>query len=159
MIILIDEYDSAINRLFYDKDLITICDQTNKNEAKLVLNKLLQVSNIFADILSPCAKTEEDKIHYIEKIVLTGIFKALLTTGQSGLNNFADFGVISNEKYAKYSEQGLILFWYFVSVWSLYGVAALFPYNLKNIFYNILDLFAKNFFGLYLAYIIWHNKI
>ena len=55
------------------------------------------------------------------------------------------------EKYAKYSEQGLILFWYFVSVWSLYGVAALFPYNLKNIFYNILDLFAKNFFGLYLA--------
>jgi bacteriorhodopsin len=63
------------------------------------------------------------------------------------------------EKYAKYSEQGLILFWYFVSVWSLYGVAALFPYNLKNIFYNILDLFAKNFFGLYLAYIIWHNKI
>ena len=63
------------------------------------------------------------------------------------------------EKYAKYSEQGLILFWYFVSVWSLYGVAALFPYNLKNIFYNILDLFAKNFLGLYLAYIIWHNKI
>jgi hypothetical protein len=63
------------------------------------------------------------------------------------------------EKYAKYSEQGLILFWYFVSVWSLYGVAALFPYNLKNIFYNILDLFAKNFFGLYLAYIIWYNKI
>ena len=63
------------------------------------------------------------------------------------------------EKYAKYSEQGLILFWYFVSVWSLYGVAALFPYNLKNIFYNILDLFAKNFFVLYLAYIIWHNKI
>ena len=63
------------------------------------------------------------------------------------------------EKYAKYSEQGIILFWYFVSVWSLYGVAALFPYNLKNIFYNILDLFAKNFFGLYLAYIIWHNKI
>lgn len=58
------------------------------------------------------------------------------------------------DKYAKYTQSGLTLFYYFVVVWSLYGVAASLSYNWKNTFYNILDLFAKNFFGLYLAYMI-----
>lgn len=49
---------------------------------------------------------------------------------------------------------GFKLFLYFFIFWSLYGVAALFPYYLKNACYNILDLFAKNFFGVFLSYII-----
>ncbi len=61
------------------------------------------------------------------------------------------------ENYAKYSEKGITLFTYFSSVWALYGVAALMPYNWKNSFYNILDLFAKNFFGLYLAYVLYFS--
>ena len=59
------------------------------------------------------------------------------------------------ESYAKYSKLGTILFIYYSFIWSIYGIAALMPYHCKNIFYNILDLFAKNFFGLYLAYILW----
>jgi ABC-type tungstate transport system substrate-binding protein len=47
---------------------------------------------------------------------------------------------------------GFNLFMYFFIFWSLYGVAALFPYYMKNSFYNILDLFSKNFFGLFLSY-------
>jgi bacteriorhodopsin len=62
------------------------------------------------------------------------------------------------DNYAKYSKQGTTIFIYFCSIWSIYGVAALMPYHWKNIFYNILDLFAKNFFGLYLAYILWVNS-
>jgi hypothetical protein len=63
------------------------------------------------------------------------------------------------EKYAvKSGEQGLKLFWYFFFFWSLYGVVALLPYNLKNALYNILDLFAKNFFGLFLSYTILLKK-
>ena len=61
------------------------------------------------------------------------------------------------ENYAKYSEKGITLFTYFSSVWALYGIAALMPYNWKNSFYNILDLFAKNFFGLYLAYVLYFS--
>jgi len=61
------------------------------------------------------------------------------------------------ENYAKYSEKGTTLFTYFSSVWALYGVAALMPYHWKNSFYNILDLFAKNFFGLYLAYVLYFS--
>jgi len=58
------------------------------------------------------------------------------------------------ENYAKYTSIGLTTFIYFVSVWGLYGVAALMNYEIKNIMYNILDLFAKNFFALFLAYIL-----
>lgn len=58
------------------------------------------------------------------------------------------------ENYAKYSDFGKKLFYYFLIVWSFYGVVAYFPYYLRNSCYNILDLFAKNFFGLYLVYLI-----
>lgn len=47
---------------------------------------------------------------------------------------------------------------YFVFIWSLYGVAALMPYQIKNAMYNILDLFAKNFFGLFLVYLLYRKS-
>lgn len=50
---------------------------------------------------------------------------------------------------------GYLLFWYFFFFWSLYGFVAVLPYYIKNSFYNILDLFAKNFFGIFLSYIIF----
>ena len=48
-----------------------------------------------------------------------------------------------------------ILFFWFVFFWSLYGVFAVMSYTVKNTGYNILDIFSKNFFGLFLAYVIW----
>ena len=48
-----------------------------------------------------------------------------------------------------------LLFWYFFFFWSLYGIAAVLPYYVKNSLYNILDLFAKNFFGIFLSDIIF----
>jgi bacteriorhodopsin len=51
------------------------------------------------------------------------------------------------------------IFWYFAIVWSLYGVAALFPYVLKNTMLNVLDLFSKNAFGIMLVYILSHHSI
>jgi len=46
------------------------------------------------------------------------------------------------------------LFYWFVFFWSLYGLFALTSYTIKNTGYNILDIFAKNFFGIFLAYIV-----
>jgi hypothetical protein len=57
-------------------------------------------------------------------------------------------------KYAVVTEDGIKLFWYFFIFWSLYGIVALLPYYLKNALYNLLDLFAKNFFGLFISYLI-----
>ena len=47
------------------------------------------------------------------------------------------------------------LFYWFVFFWALYGVFAVMNYKIKNTGYNILDIFAKNFFGLFLAYAVW----
>jgi hypothetical protein len=57
--------------------------------------------------------------------------------------------------YVSQNTSGYLLFWYFFFFWSLYGIVAVLPYYVKNSFYNILDLFAKNFFGLFLSYIIF----
>lgn len=60
--------------------------------------------------------------------------------------------------FAQVNQETLNMFWYFVIVWGLYGIAALFNYKWKNVSYNILDLFAKNFFGLFLAYVIYKKS-
>ena len=72
-----------------------------------------------------------------------------------GFIPFLIYYFIIYTKYAILSDTGLKLFWYFFIVWSLYGIVAVLPYYLKNSFYNILDLFSKNFFGLFLSYIIF----
>ena len=56
--------------------------------------------------------------------------------------------------FARFSLFGTEIFFYFLIVWSMYGVAALMSYRIKNTMYNILDLFAKNFFGLYLGFVV-----
>ena len=56
--------------------------------------------------------------------------------------------------YATQSKDGWKLFLYFFFFWGLYGFVAFLPYYIKNACYNILDLFSKNFFGLFLSYII-----
>ena len=72
-----------------------------------------------------------------------------------GFVPFLLYYYIIYQKYAvESSSTGIKIFWYFFIFWSLYGVVALLPYHLKNGLYNILDLFAKNFFGLFLSYII-----
>ena len=50
------------------------------------------------------------------------------------------------------------VFYWFVFFWALYGVFALMKYTVKNTGYNILDIFAKNFFGLFLGYIVWSKS-
>jgi len=60
--------------------------------------------------------------------------------------------------FVQTNNSGFMFFLYFVFFWSLYGIAAALPYYVKNILYNILDLFAKNFFGIFLAYIIYTGK-
>jgi hypothetical protein len=63
---------------------------------------------------------------------------------------FVYFYIIYN-KYAKDFALGRITFYLFSGAWFLYGIAAFFPYKMKNVSFNILDLFSKNFFGIFLA--------
>lgn len=59
--------------------------------------------------------------------------------------------------YGLKSETGLKLYYFMFVFWSLYGIDAVFDFTTKNISYNILDLFAKNFYGLFL-YIVMKSK-
>ena len=63
------------------------------------------------------------------------------------------FGVIY-ESYAKFSEQTKNIFWIMFGLWAMYGIAFLMPPVAKNLGYTALDIFAKNFFGIFLYYII-----
>lgn len=68
------------------------------------------------------------------------------------------FGIIY-KNYAKFSEKTKNIFWIMFGIWSMYGVAFLFPPVTKNIGYTILDVFSKNFFGIFLYYIIRSKSI
>lgn len=58
------------------------------------------------------------------------------------------------ENYAKHTAKGTELFTFLFFIWGLYAVAALMnPVN-KNIGYNILDIISKNFYGLYIYFVI-----
>jgi hypothetical protein len=63
------------------------------------------------------------------------------------------------ENYAKKTKVGYNLFLFVFIVWSIYGVAAMMPTPYKNISYNLLDIVAKNFYGLYIYYKILQYKV
>jgi hypothetical protein len=75
-----------------------------------------------------------------------------------GFIPFLMYYYIIYKKYALLSSSGIKLFLYFFIFWSLYGIVAVLPYKIKNICYNMLDLFSKNFFGIFLAYLLFVNK-
>lgn len=58
------------------------------------------------------------------------------------------------DNFAKHTSIGIKTFYYMTFVWGLYGIAALLSYTTKNVMYNLLDLFSKNFFALFLAYLL-----
>jgi hypothetical protein len=75
-----------------------------------------------------------------------------------GFISFLIYYYIIYVNYVTQNTNGYLLFWYFFFFWSLYGLVAVLPYYVKNAFYNILDLFSKNFFGIFLSYIIFSGN-
>jgi hypothetical protein len=72
-----------------------------------------------------------------------------------GFIPFLIYYYIIYKKYALSSnEDGLNIFFYFFIIWSLYGIVAVLPYKIKNMCYNMLDIFSKNFFGIFLSYLL-----
>jgi len=91
-----------------------------------------------------------------------GVLPILLTTGLGFIPFATYFGYIYEEFVPSADEDTdykRTLFFWFVGFWALYGLFALLSYTAKNVSYNILDLFAKNFFGVFLSLIIWSRSI
>jgi bacteriorhodopsin len=82
-----------------------------------------------------------------------------LVTGVAlGFAPFIAYFYIMYERFvandANNNTTGLKIYAYFLVFWSLYGIVAVLPYALKNTIYNVLDLFSKNLFGIFLSYLI-----
>jgi len=56
--------------------------------------------------------------------------------------------------YTKNNDTNTKLYKFMGTVWGMYGLAAVLSDKNKNISYNLLDLVAKNFYGLYIYFII-----
>jgi len=83
-----------------------------------------------------------------------------LTANILGFIPFFAYFAIIYIKYAKGFKWGRITFFLFSGAWFLYGIAAFFSYKMKNVSFNILDLFSKNFFGIFLAsLLIYQNTL
>lgn len=85
---------------------------------------------------------------YLQEINLISLFTS----------NIVGFGFLGYVFYILYGyvtdNTTSILFWVMFFVWSLYGVASNFNYNNKNASYNILDVISKNFYGVFIAYMV-----
>lgn len=81
----------------------------------------------------------------------------LLSIVWSSILGFACFAgsfyLIYKEFVEKNKDQGI--YYFTLIVWSIYGFAAMLPNVAKNISYNLLDVVAKNFYGVYLSYYIY----
>jgi bacteriorhodopsin len=80
-----------------------------------------------------------------------------LSVGIGFIFFFLSFNLIYKE-YANKSIEGKKLFNFLITVWSLYGFAALSDPITKNISYNILDVIAKNFYGLFIYFKIKNQQ-
>lgn len=68
------------------------------------------------------------------------------------------FSIIYTNTSVK-SSKGRIVFVVMFLLWSVYGVAFLLPTSTKNSIFNIIDLFSKNFFELYIALLAYQKRI
>ena len=82
----------------------------------------------------------------------------IITSVLLGFIPFVIYYYLIFANFVSMDNLGWQIFAYFVGFWALYGVAAFLPYYVKNTMFNVLDLFSKNFFGLFLVYVIYANK-
>ena len=96
------------------------------------------------------------ELYPILVIFLTNKLPIALSTSL-GFIPFLIFFYIIYVKYAYQTMTGRITFYFFSTIWALYGLAALLKYDYKNSFYNIIDLFSKNLTGVILSLMLIHN--
>lgn len=81
----------------------------------------------------------------------------LLSSQLLGFVGFAGSFYVIWDKFASKNPDNYLLFGFMFVVWGLYGVAAMFNSVIKNVSYNILDVIAKNFYGIFLSVLIYQK--
>jgi hypothetical protein len=131
-----------------NKTLIEIYKENKANiHSVLFLNTLMLIIGYLGEINKMNIK-QSVYIGFIPFLIYYGIIYNSYVKDDLLIN-------ISDEKKREIK----FLFWYFFLVWGTYGISALFPYTQKNVSYNILDIFSKNFFGLFLSWKVFKAKL
>jgi bacteriorhodopsin len=108
----------------------------------------------------------EEKWNILKIVSANALMLLFGFLGERGIMNqylgvaigFLPFAYIFKQLYSNYAKETIIgtrLFYFSFVIWGLYGVAAVLPFAKKNTMYNILDLFAKNAYGLFLYVYIY----
>lgn len=123
---------------FFNDNTITLADFTKDSESEIiaifVLNFVMLSFGLMAEIYPS--------------------YKYVLVT--LGILPFITQFTIMYYKYAINTNLGLIINTYVCILWFLYAIAAYLDYDRKNIMYNVLDVFAKNFYGLFVSIYIFY---
>ena len=112
-----------------------------------------------------------DNINIISKIVILNFIMLIMgylkennisTTKISFVVGFLFFIIIYYtiwHKFARFSSKNYFVYFFMLIVWSIYGFAILFRQKIKNSIYNILDIFSKNFYNVFLTYVIYSKRV
>jgi len=137
-----------IHLRYPDKTITEIYTENKKNiHSVLMLNTSMLIIGYMGEV-KKLSINQSVYIGFIPFIIYYGIIYKSYVKNDS-------LPVVSDEKKREIN----LLFWYFFIVWSMYGISAMFPYTEKNISYNVLDIFSKNFFGLFLSWKVYKDKV
>ena len=145
-------------------------NKTRENKQEKENNKTLNFKEVFMDNKMSFMKMISYNaimliFGYLNEINITKLFTKNKQTQTISNNIFIVLGFIAfclvfHELYKHIGniEINKILFWAMFGLWFMYGIAALFENLAKNTMYNILDMFSKNFYGLFIAfYVVFIN--
>lgn len=128
-------------------------------------NNTKLINSSSASSLISFVKTNIEKISellfYNFNMLFVGYLQELklITLTISTIVGFFFFGLLFYKMfiyYVKNNSANYLIFYLMLFIWGLYGIAALYKNKIKNASYNILDVFSKNFFGLFLAYLVYN---
>ena len=142
--------------LYHKGNKLTISDFVTSNKTNIiiivVLNALMLLFGLLGE-LGILSVTTSVTLGFVPfAYYFWYIYKTYIFTAENAMEN-GDKNSIISLKMKKY------IFYYFLIFWSIYGICAYLPYTQKNLGYTILDLFAKNMFGILIVYFIWYiNK-
>ena len=113
-----------------DSKINEVLKNNSKNYIKIIIYNLLMLLSGFLGELKILPRYLATIIGFIFFILL---FKEL-------------------KKFTNNNKESEIFYNYFMILWSFYGISFIFNSKIKNTCYNILDLFSKTFYGLFILY-------
>ena len=92
---------------------------------------------------------------YLYEVKILDLFTSN-TMGFAGL--VGSFYILYDSFVSKNLAANLPLFTFMSVVWGFYGVAATFEPTTKSIFYNLIDTVSKNFYSIFLTYVLYQKS-